>query len=96
MASAKTIAPCRRQLKEVGDKAELNCQQESGAQPNGEANRCGKLEKAQRPTKKLLTLGTHFYDDLCSVAQEQEVARTRGRRGGPNLISGEERTSYII
>jgi hypothetical protein len=36
---------------------------------------------AQRPTKTLLTLGTHVYVDLCCVAQETEVVQTEAHEG---------------
>jgi len=34
------------------------------------------LVEAQRPTENLLTLGTCFYDDLCSETQDCGIVQT--------------------
>jgi hypothetical protein len=44
---------------------------------------------AQRPTKRLLTLGTHLYDDLCCMLKREIVAETEARLDGPQNEIGE-------
>ena len=47
---------------------------------------------AQRPMKNLLSLRTHFYDDLHSITQEHEIVQTWSCHGSQKIKDVQEVT----